>query len=68
MYAYQVGDKCGRKCGGTYRPQGYSGLGICTYCGASNRYPARHIRRRVIGGKRGRNSGGGGKGNAKVKR
>ena len=46
-------DKCGRcKLGhhvGTSRE--------CNECGSTDRYPARHCRRRVIGGKRGRNSG-----------
>jgi len=31
--------------------------GECSYYGSTNRYPARQVRRRVIGGKRGRNSG-----------
>lgn len=45
-----------RKCGGCKMGR-HNSAGYCDYCGASNRYPARHCRRRNIGGKRGRNSG-----------
>lgn len=29
----------------------------CTHCGSTDKYPVRSCRRRIIGGKRGRNSG-----------
>jgi hypothetical protein len=38
----------------------------CGECGSTDKYPARHNRRKIIGGKRGRNSGT--TGTAKTKR
>lgn len=45
------------KCNGCRMGYHHGGDRKCSWCGATDRHPAKRIRRRIINGKRGRNSG-----------